>query len=59
MIAILLSLSFFPVTGAMDGIHRVCKALLNGFSEIEAVRFVQDPAPDYIGVHPDELPYRD
>jgi hypothetical protein len=43
----------------MDGMHRVCKALLNGFSEIEAVRFVQDPAPDYIGVHPDDLPYRD
>jgi hypothetical protein len=43
----------------MDGMHRVCKALLNGFSEIEAVRFVQDPAPDHIGVHPDDLPYRD
>jgi|SRR5271163_1166653 len=43
----------------MDGMHRVCKALLNGFGEIEAVRFVQDPAPDYIGVHPDDLPYRD
>jgi hypothetical protein len=43
----------------MDGMHRVCKALLNGFREIEAVRFVQDPAPDYIGVHPDDLPYRD
>jgi hypothetical protein len=41
----------------MDGMHRICKALLEGRTEIEAVRFVQDPEPDYIGVHPDELPY--
>ena len=41
----------------MDGMHRVCKALLQNHSEIEAVRFTQDPEPDYIGVHPDELPY--
>ena len=43
--------------GVMDGMHRVCKALLEGRSEIEAVRFVRDPEPDYIGVHPDDLPY--
>lgn len=43
----------------MDGMHRICKALLQGLSEIEAVRFVQDPEPDYIGVHPDDLPYVD
>ncbi|HEY6293092.1 MAG TPA: hypothetical protein VI455_16190 [Terriglobia bacterium] len=43
----------------MDGMHRVCKALLNGLSEIEAVRFVEDPEPDYVGVHPDDLPYQD
>ena len=41
----------------MDGMHRVCKALLLGLSEIEAVRFVQDPEPDYIGLSPDDLPY--
>jgi hypothetical protein len=41
----------------MDGMHRVCKALLEGRSEIEAVRFVDDPVPDHIGVHPDDLPY--
>ena len=41
----------------MDGMHRICKALLDGHAEIEAVRFVQDPAPDYIGVQPDDLPY--
>lgn len=41
----------------MDGMHRVCKALLESRTEIEAVRFVEDPAPDYIGVDPDDLPY--
>jgi hypothetical protein len=41
----------------MDGMHRVCKALVENRAEIEAVRFVHDPAPDYIGVHPDDLPY--
>ncbi|MGB6689825.1 MAG: hypothetical protein WBE76_18470 [Terracidiphilus sp.] len=41
----------------MDGMHRVCKALLEGLSEIEAVRFIEDPEPDYIGVDPDDLPY--
>jgi hypothetical protein len=41
----------------MDGMHRICKALLEGRAEIEAVRFVQDPEPDYIGIHPDDLPY--
>jgi hypothetical protein len=34
-----------------------CKALMQGLDEIEAVRFIQDPEPDYIGVHPDDLPY--
>jgi hypothetical protein len=41
----------------MDGMHRICKALLQGFEDIEAVRFTQDPEPDYVGVHPDDLPY--
>jgi hypothetical protein len=41
----------------MDGMHRICKALLQGLDDIEAVRFVEDPEPDYIGVHPDDLPY--
>lgn len=43
----------------MDGMHRVGKALLNGQTDIEAVRFVRDPEPDYVGVDPDELPYDD
>jgi|SRR5271154_4973199 hypothetical protein len=41
----------------MDGMHRVCKAVLLGHSTITAVQFTVDPAPDYTDVHPDELPY--
>jgi hypothetical protein len=41
----------------MDGMHRICKALFEGRDDIEAVRFLQDPQPDYIGVDPRDLPY--
>jgi hypothetical protein len=41
----------------MDGMHRVAKAALEGRREIDAVRFEQDPAPDYVGRHPRDLPY--
>ena len=41
----------------MDGMHRVGKAALLGRSSIEAVQFTHDPEPDYVGVHPDDLPY--
>ena len=41
----------------MDGMHRVAKAFLEGRSEIEAVRFPSDPAPDTVGVQPADLPY--
>lgn len=41
----------------MDGMHRVCKALIEGRETILAVRFDVDPEPDYIDVSPDDLPY--
>ncbi len=41
----------------MDGMHRVCRALIEGRKTIRAVRFDVDPEPDYVGVDPDELPY--
>lgn len=52
----------FPIilsaTGeVMDGRHRVTKAVMNGQKVIEGVQFETDPAPDYIGRNPDELPY--
>jgi hypothetical protein len=43
----------------MDGMHRICKVLLQGLEHVEAVRFVRDPEPDYVGVEPEELPYED
>jgi hypothetical protein len=43
----------------MDGMHRICKALLLGHETIDAVRFLHDPEPDHIGVRPNELPYID
>ena len=39
----------------MDGMHRVVKALLSGANSISARQFSQTPAPDYVGIRPDEL----
>ena len=41
----------------MDGMHRVCKALLEERTSIEAVQFEIDPLPDYEDVYPDDLSY--
>ena len=41
----------------MDGMHRVMKAVLEDRGEIRAVRFVQDPDPDYVNVPVSDLPY--
>jgi hypothetical protein len=45
--------------GVMDGMHRVARAVLEGRAHILAKRFSHDPAPDYVGLSPDELPYPD
>lgn len=41
----------------MDGMHRVCRLLMEGAEFVSAVQFEQDPAPDHVGVDPSELPY--
>ena len=41
----------------MDGMHRVCKALMSGMETIKAVRLANYIEPDYVGVDPDDLPY--
>lgn len=41
----------------MDGMHRIAKALLLGMTSIAAVQFVEQPAPDFVGVRPEDLPY--
>ncbi len=43
----------------MDGMHRVCRAVLDGQNRIPAVQFVENPEPDYVGCRPDDLPYDD
>ena len=41
----------------MDGMHRVCHALLEDRHCIQAVQFATDPAPDYINANLEDLPY--
>jgi len=41
----------------MDGRHRAARALLEGRATIYAVQFQEDPAPDFVGREPDDLPY--
>ena len=42
----------------MDGMHRVCKAIMEGHSHIDAVQFTQTPEPDYVGIAEKDLPYK-
>lgn len=46
-----------PEGSVMDGMHRVCKALLEGRKNIKAYKLDSMPEPDYIDVAEDELPY--
>ncbi len=41
----------------MDGMHRICRSLMQGKTHIKAVRFTTTPAPDHIGVAADDLSY--
>ncbi|XOV84654.1 MAG: hypothetical protein ACFHXK_05940 [bacterium] len=41
----------------MDGMHRVCKAVMADERQILAVRFTTDPPPDYVNCRPEDLPY--
>ncbi len=43
----------------MDGMHRCCKALIQGHKTIKALQFEKTPEPDYIDVSFDDLPYND
>jgi hypothetical protein len=41
----------------MDGMHRVARALLEGRATVRAVRFVEQPPPDFTNCHPRDLSY--
>ena len=43
----------------MDGMHRAVKRLVQGHEDILALRLRVTPAPDFVGVNPDDLPYDD
>ncbi|MGO8675004.1 MAG: hypothetical protein ACLQVX_03930 [Limisphaerales bacterium] len=47
-----------PEGRVMDGMHRVCKALISGLKIIKAVKLSVMPEPDFVGVPIDELPYK-
>ena len=46
-----------PEGRVMDGMHRVCKALISGLKTIKAVELLAMPEPDFVGVPTDQLPY--
>jgi len=46
-----------PEGRVMDGMHRVCKALIAGLKTIKAVQLSALPEPDFVGVPIDQLPY--
>jgi hypothetical protein len=45
-----------PEGRVMDGMHRICKALIRGSMAIKAVQLSAMPEPDFVGVPIDELP---
>lgn len=46
-----------PEGRLMDGMHRVCKAYMQGHQTIKARRLKVLPPPDYVNRDLDELPY--
>ena len=48
-----------PKGRVMDGMHRCCKALIEGRTTIKAVQLPEMPAPDYVDVDHKDLPYDD
>ena len=46
-----------PDGRVMDGMHRVCKAYLNGQATLKATKFKNTPEPDFVNISLDELPY--
>lgn len=41
----------------MDGMHRICRAIVDGRTELDVVQFAEDPPPTYSDARPDALPY--
>jgi len=43
----------------MDGMHRVVKAIAEGRTQVPSVQFSKTPAPDFVNVPLNDLPYPD
>ena len=43
----------------MDGMHRAVKRLVQGHGDIWALQFASTPAPHFVGVAADDLPYEE
>ena len=41
----------------MDGMHRVCRAIMDKVDSLPAVQFLIDPPPDHTDCDPKKLPY--
>ncbi|WP_299495955.1 hypothetical protein [uncultured Shewanella sp.] len=41
----------------IDGMHRVCKALISGHTSIKVKQFPHNIPPDYINIDPNDLTY--
>lgn len=48
-----------PDGRVMDGMHRICKALIEERSTIRAVKLPDLPEPDFIGIQAENLPYEE
>ncbi|WP_367874601.1 hypothetical protein [Luteolibacter sp. Populi] len=48
-----------PAGRVMDGMHRVCKAVMENRTTVRAVRLPVLPEPDFVGVEAKDLPYLD
>lgn len=41
----------------MDGMHRICRAIIEGRQHLDVVQFPEDPEPTYTNARPEALPY--
>jgi len=42
----------------IGGMHRICKAHIESKNTIKALQFNKNPASDFVGKNPNELPYQ-
>ncbi len=48
-----------PESRILDGMHRVCKALVLGEETIKSRKFNTMPKPDFVNISAEDLPYQE